>query len=644
MVLEIEFPEIILDNDLSFNEGYYKEGIKEILRKILPSDLFYKENDKWMLSKSSFFNDSLPIINKHALHTNPNSIAISLLYKYRQNANRFFYDMISRWLIPNKKINIGLFFSSNFTFTDFDSYKLSVAQIIVKLDNENEVKEVNNNFRSIETEIRLGVISDFHANRIMEFKGFSSDRKIEMIQESIGNLIKNRPKDFGQSIFSHMQHFLVTCREEFKSIRDHNHISRIISILHSMRKLLQTKIETDPNKRHLILRFLKTKLKITNSERSVLGLLVGLNFLKQHEIFEKSHLLKAIRRYFPKVVPVENSYIIDRNRNNTVQTIYLEIEKENEEEFTFDEIQNLRFSLSNDLKGYVEQLMHSIFMPRNEEEIVRNIMALSRQLKYVQDIPQVIISFDQQTSSELTYTVILLRILKDNPMTVKDMFTQSNSEFRFLSDRIKKVGILRRKHIKEANVFRLVFPINPYFRSDNSVDLNKARFDVLMELNRIFDDVRDYNGGMIQKQKEVLSSLKLLLDEVGTKNENFLEKFFYSITPAEMTVIQNKDYLRNMFLFLLKIKNERMKKPNRWICSREGKTSYIVISDVEQLKKKALMDKIEKLYLPSSEFLYFYLSDLDINYLGFILFSDDSERQKAFLKIVRDFIEFRKKI
>ena len=68
--------------------------------------------------------------------------------------------------------------------------------------------------------------------------------------------------------------------------------------------------------------------------------------------------------------------------------------------------------------------MHPIFMPRNEEEVMRNILSLSNQIRYIKDPQQVFITFDEQTNAHLFFTVILVRILKKGFITVPDIFSK----------------------------------------------------------------------------------------------------------------------------------------------------------------------------------------------------------------------------
>lgn len=307
---------------LSDQAFYYREGAQDLIRKLVPPNLLEGPVD---LLTSSCFHDSLPVIQSTELSRAPCTLSIQLLCKYRHNACNFFYEMISRWLLPHRKVNVDLFFSSDVRLPKLSDDLLSVSEIVVQIKSMQELQEVKKNLKQIEAELKLGIVSHYHARRILEFKGLSSDEKTAMIQEKIGSLIKSRSKDFDKGIFSQMQHFLVTCKEEFKKSRDYHHISRIISNLYSVRKLLKQNIEVFPTKRHVILKFLKTKL---SGGKSVLGILVGLNFLSEHELFEQNHLIEAVSHYLPNIRSVEGSSFADRSNESSVQANYLEIEKE----------------------------------------------------------------------------------------------------------------------------------------------------------------------------------------------------------------------------------------------------------------------------------------------------------------------------
>lgn len=538
---------------------YYRDGAQDLIRRLVPADLLEEGKGPLLPLQRVRFADMLPLVSWSELTKAPCALSVLMLCKYRLNACNFFYDMVSRWLLPQKRVNVDLFFASDVRLPHLSEDLLSVAEIVVHLKSAQDVEEVKRNIHAIETEIRLGVVSNYHARRILEFKGLSADGKTAMIQEKIGSLIQSHSKDFDQGIFSQMQHFLVCVREDFKNWRDYHHISRIISNLHSLRKFIKQNAEAHPNKRHLIFKFLKAKLTPPGQrERAVLGVLAGLNFLQEHEVFETHHLMSAIQKNLPSVQLVDGSPFVDKGEK-TLQTLYLEIEKRDHSDFTLEEIQLLKISLPDQVKGCVELLTHPIFMPRNEEEVLRNIMALSRQLRFVGDLPQIIISFDEQKGLDLCFTVILVRVIGENEPSLQQLFTSKNAQLQYIADRVRRVGHLRRKYVKEATVFRTVIPSKDFLRADHSVDLYKAREFVLAEVSRALGEVRDYNGGMIYKLTESLNALKSAMGK--SADPILLEKFFYAIVPIEMRTSLETEPLKQFFLTLLQaIKTESLQR------------------------------------------------------------------------------------
>jgi hypothetical protein len=593
---------------------YYKDGAQDLIRRLVPADLL-EEGEYNLPAQRARFADMLPLICWSELSRAPCALSVLLLCKYRLNACQFFYDMVSRWLLAQKRVNVELFFASDVRLPHLSDDLLSVAEIVVHLKSTQDVEEVRRNIHAIETEIRLGVVSNYHARRILEFKGLSTDGKTAMIQEKIGSLIQSHSKDFDQGIFSQMQHFLVCVRDDFKNIRDYHHISRIISNLHSLRKYVMQNVDVYPNKRHVIFKFLKTKLTPSGQkERPVLGILAGLNFLREHEVFETGHLIGAIQKNLPHIRLVDGSAFVERAEKG-IQTIYLEIEKGDSSDFALEEIQLLKISLPDLIKGHIEQLAHPIFMPRNEEEVLRNIMALSRQLRYVGDLPQIIITFDEQKGEDLCFTVILLRVIAENEPGIQDLFNAKKCSLKYIPDRVRRVGHLRRRYVKEATVFRTMISNNDFLRADHSVDLCKARQFVLREVSRIVGEVRDYNGGMILKLNESLTALKSALGKAA--DPILLEKFFYAIVPIEMRSSLETEPLKQFFLTLLQaIKTDA---PQR---KQDANRVYVVAPKGKKSKE---------ISVPTSKLVSFSLEVHETSYMGYMYLSDVKEEQQKFL-------------
>ncbi len=623
----------------------YNETIRSLLKKILPSDLFFCDfsseemKQEWIKE----FHSLLPCIKWS--HEGPSSLNLSiyLLCHYRMSAGKFFLEIISRWLMPAKKINIGLFFAGDFKLIDLSDSLYTVAEIVICVEDIQDIEVLKRNLAVIETEIRLGVVSVYHASRILEIKGLSTDEKTSLIQERIAALVQSRPQDFDYDIFIQMQQFLVLCRYEFKVAREFQQMSRIIYVFYLFRKQLRQMVEEAPGKRHLCLKLLKTRLYLPLGVKKVLSVFVGVNFLKENEVFEQRHLIKAFQNYIPNIKAVENSFFMHQGHDDSIHTIYLEVEKEEGHDFTVDEIKKLKRVLPDDLKVQVERLQRPIFMPRNEEEVMRNIVTLSQQLKYTKDIPQVVITFDEQTDTDLTFTVVLVRVLlsSDTP-AIQDLFQKGNSYLRCLPDRVRKVGLLRKKYPKEATVFRLCLPNTSFLRGDHSVDLYKARQEIFTELQRVVGEVRDFNGGMISKQIEVFLQLKKMLGEVGQKNEFLLENFYHSIFPVEMRSVLDPEILKVLFLMLLEMsKKSSEEKKKGHLSKKEGEKHLFVMLSVQDFSlKKSLFDAMDRLFVLSPGLISIHLQLFDVSYLGYIYSCEDRDKRQLFYTTIEQALDF----
>lgn len=612
----------------------YTAPIRSALRRMLPHSLIFSDmvDEQTRNDCIADIRRMLPIVKwvewGSELHRN---VSIFLLCREQPKASKFFYDLLSRWLLPGRSLNEGLFFSTHFKLPDLEDGAYIFAKMVISLDHELDLEMVKRNFSIIENEIRLGVVSVYHASRILEVKGLSTDEKISLIQERISALIQKRPNDFDYDIFAQMQHFLVMCRDEYKAVREYEHMSRIIYVFYLFRKELRKQVEALPNKRHLSLKLIKARLHLPLGVKQVLGVFVGINFLKENEVFEERHLLKAIQTHIPHLKAVEDSYFVNENRDDKIHTIYLEVEKENGTEFSLEEIKKLRRVLPDDLKSSIEQWVRPIFMPRNEEEVMRNIVTLSHQLKYIRDLPQVIISFDEQTDTDLSFTVILVRVLLPNSTAIQQLFYQAGSRLKFIPDRVKKVGTIRNKYLKEATAFRVRLPNTAFLRGDHSVDLYRARQEVLAEVQGVIGEVRDYNGGMISKQIEVLLSLKRSLGQAGADNEFLLENFFHSIFPVEMRSVVSAVPLKTLFLILLELVDEPNDNSVVFKGKEEDSCAFGMLGIQEFSLKLYIFDAIDRLDLHSSQLVSVQLQVYDTLYLGYIYFCDDKEKKQIFL-------------
>ncbi|MBJ7449531.1 MAG: hypothetical protein JHC93_04130 [Parachlamydiales bacterium] len=609
----------------------YDEMIRAMLMRIIPLETNVEFN-RYLSSVKRFF-QNLPYITWSEFNEVPINLSFFLLCPYRPNAFKFFFEMVSRWLVPGKRLNVVVFFAADFRLPQIHEENIyTLCEIEVKIESARDLDIVQKNTPIIATEIRLGAQSVYHAIRILEVKGLSMDEKTAMIQENIAAIVKRRPDEFDYDIFSEMQHFLVSCNESFKAAREYQHMSRIICFHYLFRKALKEALEHFPERRHLSIKFIKTRLHCTSGIKTVWGIVVGLNLFGDSEFFEQRHLIRAIQTFVPEATKVLNSLFINRLRTDLTRLFYCEIEKSDGSNFTQEEIQILRQELPQDLKNYIERRVHPIFMPRNEEEIMRHIVTLSNQLKFVRDIPQVILIFDEQTENKLCFTVVLLRLLRQDSKPIHEHFIDGNTFLEYGHDRVKVVGSLRKKHPKEANVFQVKLEKGRFLREDHSVDLYKARQVIMLELGRIIGEIRDYNGGMISKQNETYDALRELLGDVAIHNALLLENFFYSLFPVLMRTLLEPHLLKIFFLLLLDTLEDGYNEDEGYsfrFQEDDGTVFLIIVADDSSFKD-SICYIIDQLKIPSLQYTSMTLKISQVTCWGFLYRCEAKEKRLNF--------------
>ncbi len=621
------------DDQNSPHSLLYSGSIRNTLMKLLPSDFFFSEEVDEGLALE--FNRLLPILKWIEWGDQNQYISIFLLCRHRVNGVKFFYEMISRWLLPGKRPNICSFFATDFRFPDLTNETFTICEAVISFDNSLDKEVTRHQLPVLESEIRLGLISVYHASRILEIKGLSADEKTSIIQERIVSLLERRPRDFDHDIFMQMQHFLVMCTEEFKAIREHAHMSRIIYVFYLFRKILKNQMEKFPTQRFIHVKLSKTYLHLPFGMRKVLGIFIAVNLQGDNELFEERHIGVVLLNQFPKLSIVNDSFFSRSSKEEHIQLFYVEVDKEDGTGFSLEEMKQIKERLPEEIRNGIEKVMRPLFMPRNEEEVMRNIIILSNQLKFSRDLPQVVIAFDEQTEGELGFTVIWMRVLKSSDAALQETFERSETFLKFIPDRMKQVGFLRKKYPKEVTVFRVKLAASVFVRADHSVDLLKARQAIVQELQRLLGEFRDYNGGMIAKQHEQFLSLRSLFSSLDRKEELLLENFFHSIFPIELRSVFNPQLLKKLFsMFLEGIQKNKETggKEGVFLKNSNHLGSYLLITYNQPVYKERVIECIQVLQIPSSQLLTLSLHISETSYLGFIYLEENSEKRDNFLK------------
>jgi hypothetical protein len=660
--------------DASF--GTYIKSIEQLIHVVIPQTLFSEaktsQHPEDILSAFTRLQTELPFLTYTLQDQAPCTISFTVLCleDFVLGVGRFISDMLSRWLIPGKQLTIDGNRSLSFHFVSYPQKAFHLMEYYIVISNETELSLVKKNIDSFRQELKLNIMSVYQARSILAKKKLShaeksaliqenistlflqdnthldptvfeemqnlliklsAEKKLSEVEENIANLINKKPKTFDQDIFHSIHHAALPFQDTFMAVHDPKHISRIIGWKYLFRKLITHAIVQEPYLRHIHIKFLKTKL---SSSASVLGLLVTLNFLHESERLDRQHVLEAIWYCIPDVQYIKDSFIADK-REDKIRSFYIEIEKNNASSFSLAELKELRKKLPLELKTHIENVVHPIFMPRNEEEILRNMILLSKQIKYIKDLPQAIISYERQTGQDICFTVLLVRLLKEKTSSIKDLFTFSHTNLSLSLEEVKIIGYLKKKHPKEMNIFKITIKKAPFFRSDNSLDLQKARQFVVTELTRILGEFRDYNGGLIVKQSEALENLKGLMGTLGKKYTFLLETFFYSIRPGLMQTILCSKTLKTIFLLFLDILKATLIQKTYVVKSIAFQQYFLVMIGAKSPAfKEEIHLVINEKKIPSFDLSYVSLDVHDMSTLGYFYHSQNPEEHQLFLATI----------
>lgn len=626
----------------------YLEALRGILRRVLPEKFFADliAEHHTLEERRSEWNTVLPFITVSPFSEPPFDLSFLLVYKYRNNAFKFIYELVVEWLVPGKRLEVELFYAMDFQIPGISPDLYTTLEIMVRIKSREEYEQILHCLRLAGTELHLGVQSAYFARRILEIKGLGADLKITEIQQCISYLIHRLPSLIDKDIFVDMQHVLVMCSDEFKAVRDCRHLSRIITVQYLFHRQLQTLVKRAPRRRHLLLKIYRSLLREKTRARHVLGMIVGLNFLRDKEILEERHLLRALQGQMENIRLVKSSFFANKRHGENISTLYLEVEKSDGQPFTSSEMKRLQNVLPSDLKDRIEHPMHPVFNPRNEEEIMRNILTLGNQIKYVRDIPQVYITFDEQSYRHLFFTVILVRLRKSGSLSIAELFQDSDTGMEYLHDRVKNIGAIRRNQPKEATVFRVSTPKDAFLRADNSIDIFKARQYVVSELSNIVGEIRDYNGGIISKQNELLDAVANLLRRQGPVNYFLLENFFYSLSPVIMRSVMEPEALKALYLLSLKaVEQHPGILEDVTVLAQQGPEFLLIVAILEDSSLRGrLQQAVTALQIPPTSLATTIVMWHETIALGYIYRCDNRARREAFIrafeKVIRTGLSF----
>jgi oligopeptide transport system substrate-binding protein len=456
--------------------------------------------------------------------------------------------------------------------------------------------------------------------------------KFRTLDQKLKELVDRFPRLLDNAIFKERDRLIAYFDQEFLHKRSIEHLLRLLSSHYLKKKKLLGIVSLAPKSRGLELRIMPTKLEFPFGSKWVIGILVQVSLYSRYELFDQEQLLRAVQKIIPDLRIVKGSVYMFQGSDDTIKTLYAEFEKNGNQYFTLSELKLLKKSLGDELLLRIERLVPAVFMTRNQEEVLRNILTLSQEIDSISDLPQVMISFEMQTAEEFVFTVICVRPEDDDSTPVDNLMKQQGSFFHWQLERKQLVKYLDQHRPIFAYTFRALLTPHPtILRSDGSLNFFVARQKIANCLKENIGEFRDFNGGILIKQEETLDSLKNDLPDISPE---LIENIFYSIAPIEMQAILSLPILKILLQLFLQVEQSPLLDPSHYILRSCKKDDYhlILIRIPNGTFYELAKDHLLSFDLPEAQQASIALSIKDSHLFGYLLNTQNSRLQNRFLE------------
>lgn len=544
--------------------------------------------------------ESLPIVTWLPLKQVPGLLSIILVNRSRDRfasgTGRFFVDAVSRFALPGHHMSIESHMTVDFFLVDRPNKKFGLSHVGLFIKTPEEWAALEENLPKVAEEIRLTVHAVFESRRIISLKHLHQAEKDLLLQERLSSFGKRDSKgirvnlfdqvhqwllkaeaekkcaglwkeilprmgkeekiSFDRDMFLEIQTLIFVYRDEFIAERKLSDVGKLACYQYFFKKKLQYDIEKEPFKRHIYLKVFRVgrnnaKTHHAGNDAGIhhssggMGVAIGLNLLNRYELLDANHIIAAVQTLVMNVRLIPNSYVMDA-RHETMRLYYLEVQKENGTAISANEFLVLKTKLARELEERIEVVNHPLFLPSNEEELLKYVSVLSQELNR-DDVPQVVISFDRQTQDVFSFHVIVLRFASCDSLSIQNLLEKACPSYRWVEEKVKRIHEPKSAHFKEASIIKAVFPKAPFFRKDFSLDLSRARTVISAILSEAIGEYRDYNGGTLVLRQDAFASFKKGYRE---SEDSILERFFYSVEPAFMQTVMDSILLKNGYALL----------------------------------------------------------------------------------------------
>ncbi len=411
-----------------------------------------------------------------------------------------------------------------------------------------------------------------------------------------------------ESLFRGQSLLYSLATKNFFDHRSTSHLSRLILSIHLMHKELQRVHVSTLHSRCIEIKWIPARLSFPFSTKSVMGCLIGFNLLDCYEVFDEESVLLTLKKDHPEISIAKDSFYHHVLPNKNQKIIYFEIGKKDQTPFSLEERHQLNSDIEKHIGRGFQKRAPTVFMRRNEEEVYKTILTLNREIHSVQDMPQVWITYEQQDKEEAVFLIILVHVALKTTTPIFQRLTATPYNSTFVPERSITVRHLE-GHPIEAAVFRVHLPRSlSLVRSDGSLDFYASRREVVTSVKAVVGEFRDFNGGSLIEQLELLDNFKSRFSDLSDTDIELMETFFYGITPLEKQALLRCDALYTLYQHFLMLRNAKFEEGRHYLfdINKTDSETYLAIKMCRSWKV-FLLTILEKSEFKDKDFTYTFL-------------------------------------
>lgn len=344
--------------------------------------------------------------------------------------------------------------------------------------------------------------------------------KFVHVIEYLQKITDRFPQHYDYDIFSLKEQLFAMVSQKFLRERGSRYLGLFIRYFYDFFHSIEE--ETAPE--------IRTKVTILQvfgemQTQQVLGVFIALRADEEEHLVTEKTIINGVQQRLRKVQVVNESYFELKGSRGKV--CYCEIRRGKTGVFSSKEVVDLQRGFISAIQSWKKEAASSFCVPRNQEELSKQLHVLSKEIHTPEDIPQLMVCFDRQSSQGVMFLVLVVIPFRDGMQ--KLMLDSSETVVEMERDFIDQ-GLKKRSWIIKVNL-----PISPIKRER---EFYQARKQVLKKIEPYFSQYRDYNGGMIEKQEAAYQAFALACQQEGIYKEALCEQFFYGI---------QSDYMRTLF-------------------------------------------------------------------------------------------------